>query len=80
MFDEYIRDYNDMSYDDADIAQHFGRHALSRLNAYSCFLEDLVLENITLDKLRTLNQYLNNVHNNFYPTNNIRPFVRTIAH
>ena len=80
MYDEYICDYNDMSYGDVEIAQHFGRHALSRLNLLACVFEDFILKHTTYDEQHVLREYINNVHNNFYPTNNIRSFVRTIAH
>jgi len=80
MYNEYLPEYNAMFDSERQLIEHGGRHALTRLNSYACFLEDFVLKHVPNHELHVIREYIHNVHNDFYPTNNIRPFVRTIAH
>ena len=80
MYDEYLPEYNDMLDSERQLFEHGGQYSLTRLNSYSCFLEDFILKHTTYHEQHVLREYINNVHNNFYPTNNIRPFVRTMVY
>lgn len=56
-----LPEYADLPSTDAEIAEHFGPHALTRLNLYACFLEDIIIARKNVrdrSKARKYHEYL----------------------